>query len=543
MTMSHSVPPLAELLSPAEIESLANECQTNEDIYALLEAWGVPARREEMQEWALDFIAKQIAFQIQDVNVVRLVIYGPPGKGKSELAQSLAFFTIEVYQDHNVDILGWPKVARSPSDANDVLSEETEKGNTICLILDEKERQSGLASITNLNALIQNIDTMRVLMHSLIMIAITKQELGKLVSRCQIVFRAIFKDKENRTNWCIMYVNDIEATKLLPLAIVGIPLHPHQWFRDWYEKDKRKKQVGLTVAGGRSKADPKRIKDTAREALTFLKKHRIVNPTRGTVKEILTTEIPNALIGAEIDLTASRVLRLLKERSPIEPDKDLFAEYVWESDFTWRAEIASLMESDLRFKDYYLFFLAREVELLNPNKNAKKFSEVTGRSKGRNYTVLKKMNGDQEFQGWLKHQRSRLHERYLAQKFTAAGWEVEEKPKFVHEGIEYEEDLLITKGGREIWLNAKCGSGFRTYVTQEFKTTHILANVLKKEAYILYLDLETGVHEFREPKKRVSVGSKEASLEAWQNLAKRGKPSTPSLLLLRALAGGEGEGG
>ena len=96
MTMSYSVPPLAELLSPAELESLANECQTNEDIYALLEAWGIPVRREEMQEWALDFIAKQIAFQIQDVNVVRFVIYGPPGKGKSELAQSLAFLIIDV---------------------------------------------------------------------------------------------------------------------------------------------------------------------------------------------------------------------------------------------------------------------------------------------------------------------------------------------------------------------------------------------------------------------------------------------------------------
>ena len=319
MTMSHSVPPLAELLSPAEIESLANECQTNEDIYALLEAWGVPARREEMQEWALEFIAKQIAFQIQDVNVVRFVIYGPPGKGKSELAQSLAFLTIEVYQDHNVDILGWPKVARSPSDANDVLGEETGKGNTICLILDEKERQSGLASITNLNALIQNIDTMRILRHSLIMIAITKQELGKLVSRSQIVFRAIFKDKDNRTNWCIMYVNDIETTKLLPLAIVGIPMHPHQWFRNWYEMEKRKNQVGLTVAGGRSKADPKKIKNAATDVLAFLKKNRIVNPKRGMIKEILTTEIPNTLIGEEMDLTASRVLRLLKMEEKEKP--------------------------------------------------------------------------------------------------------------------------------------------------------------------------------------------------------------------------------
>ena len=320
--MSYSVPPLAELLSPAELESLANECQTNEDIYALLEAWGVPVRREEMQEWALDFIAKQITFQIQDVNVVRFVIYGPPGKGKSELAQSLAFLTIEVYQEHNIDILGWPKVARSPSDANDVFGEETEKGNTICLILDEKERQSGLASITNLNALVQNIDTMRILMHSLILIAITKQELGKLVSRCQIVFRAIFKDKENRINWCVMYVNDMEAKNLLPLAVVGIPMHPHQWFRDWYEKEKLKNQIGLTVAGGRSKADPKKIKNAATDVLAFLKENGIVNPKRGTIKEILTTEISNVLIGDEMDLTASRVLRLLKtEKREVPPLK------------------------------------------------------------------------------------------------------------------------------------------------------------------------------------------------------------------------------
>jgi hypothetical protein len=322
MTMAYSVPPLAELLSPAELESLANGCQSDEDIYALLEAWGVPARREEMQEWALDFIAKQIAFQIQDENVVRLVVYGPPGKGKSELAQSLAFFIIDVYQEHNANILGWPKIARSPSDANDVLGEETKKGNTICLILDEKERESGLASITELNALVQNIDTMRILRHSLLLIAITKQELGKLVSRCQIVFRAIFKDKINRINWCIMYVNDMEANTLLPLAIVGIPLHPHQWFRDWYEKEKRKNQVDLTVAGGRSKADPKKIKNAATDVLAFLKENKIVNPKRGTIKEILTTEIPNVLIGDEMNLTASRVLRLLKaEKSETPPLK------------------------------------------------------------------------------------------------------------------------------------------------------------------------------------------------------------------------------
>jgi hypothetical protein len=287
--------------------------------------------------------------------------------------------------------------------------------------------------------------------------------------------------------------------------------------------------------------NPKRIKDAATDVLAFLKEDRITNPTRGMIKEILTTEIPNALIGEEMDLTASRVLRLLKKRPPKEPDKDLLAEYVWESDFTWRAEIASLMERDLRFKYYHLFFLAREVELLNPNKNAKKFSAITGRSKGQNYIVLKKMSGDQVFQGWLKEHRSRLHEKYLAQKFSEAGWQVEEKPKFVYEGLGYEEDLLIIKGKRKIWLNAKCGSGFRTYVTQEFKTTHILANVLKKEAYILYLDLETNVHELREVEKRVSVGSKESSLEAWRNHAKRGKQSTPSLLL-RALAGA-GPGG
>lgn len=317
--MSYSVPPLAELLSPAEIESLANECQTNEDIYALLETWGIPDRREEMQEWALDFIAKQIAFQIQDVNVVRFVIYGPPGKGKSELAQSLAFFIINVYQEHNSDILAWPKIARSPSDANDIFSEETQKGNTICLVLDEKERQIGLASITNLNALVQNIDTMRILRHSLIMIAITKQELGKLVSRCQIVFRAIFKDKENRINWCIMYVNDMEANNLIPLAIVGIPLHPHQWFRDWYEEEKRKNQVSLTVAGGRSKADPTKIKNAATDVLAFLKENGIINPKRGSIKEILTTEIPNVLIGDEMDLAASRVLRLLQKEPREKP--------------------------------------------------------------------------------------------------------------------------------------------------------------------------------------------------------------------------------
>jgi hypothetical protein len=61
------------------------------------------------------------------------------------------------------------------------------------------------------------------------------------------------------------------------------------------------------------------------------------------------------------------------------------------------------------------------------------------------------------------------------------GWQVEEKAQFEHEGLPYEEDLLIGKDGHEIYINAKNGSVKRGYVASDYRTTYILANSLNKE--------------------------------------------------------------
>ena len=315
--------PYNDLISPAEFEALADLSEDSPDIFSLLNAWVNPVLREEMQEWANSFIEEQVEYQIRDKNVLRVAIYGPAGKGKSELAISLMFDIIANYHKYGVDIIGWPLIARSPSDANDVFAEHTKRGNTIGLVLDEKERESGTGSITNLHALVQNLDTMRVLRHSLIMLAITKEEFGKLISRCQLIFRAIFKDIDNCINWCIMYINDMESKNLIPLAIVGIPLHPHEWFRKWYEKDKMTQQVSLTGGGGRRQADPKMIISTAAELIKYVKRHKIINPKATTLKELLLTEVPNTLIGEEKEAVVARVRRLLKQKrgdTPSEPE-------------------------------------------------------------------------------------------------------------------------------------------------------------------------------------------------------------------------------
>ena len=103
------------------------------------------------------------------------------------------------------------------------------------------------------------------------------------------------------------------------------------------------------------------------------------------------------LVGEEKESVCREATMRLKdwfEGPRTEPDEDLLAEYVWESDFTWRAEIASLMESHSTYSEDHLMCLAREVRGLTVYNNSKEFQEITGKKKTSNYTWLKKMDAD-----------------------------------------------------------------------------------------------------------------------------------------------------
>jgi hypothetical protein len=227
--------------------------------------------------------------------------------------------------------------------------------------------------------------------------------------------------------------------------------------------------------------------------------------------------------------------RLREDRRPAPPPSESTHQYVWESDFTWREELAILMQDHPDYQQYHSVFLASEIMGLNPYKNAKEFEEITHSKKSANWKWLNRMKNDEAFQGWLKDTRAKLHERFVAQKLRAAGWQVQEQPEFDWQGLHYQEDLYATRGDKIVWINCKCGSGNRTYVADEYKTTYILKNQANAETYIVYLDLEDNVHEVYAPDDRFSVGSGHAGLSVMKPVD--GEEASTPILLLRALAG------
>lgn len=512
----YDIPPLAELLSPVEIEALAEECDNDEKIYDIIEAWGDSARRAEMQEWALDFIARQAEFQIRDENTLYIAVYGPKGKGKSEVAQRLAFFLIGVYQDHSVNVIGVPKVARSPSEANDIFGEETLRENSACMILDEKEREVSTASKTNLDALIQNIDTMRNLKHSLIMITIHKRSFGGLLPRCELVFRALFKDKNNRVNWCLMFVNDMEGKRLIPLAIVGIELHPFEEFREMYEIDKRSRQVELTgIGGGRSVADPKNVIKTTDDVIEFLKAKRITGPSAPVIRELLLTEIPNTLIGEEKDAVVARTQRLMKKQKAEKDSWQIsFEGMLWAGDeFDWRVRLSNILKDSTTYpEEYWKIWYVIEVEGLTVHKDKKKVKEMVGMGYGAARKWKRRIDKDDSFQGWVKFIRGELFEDFLRKRFEVLKFDAEKKPTVIIDGKEYVEDLLVTKDGDSVYINAKCGAGYANYVADDYKTTHLIKTQLKQPAWVVYYDYEAEIFSVHDPAEpTINVGSEDTT--------------------------------
>jgi hypothetical protein len=204
-------------------------------------------------------------------------------------------------------------------------------------------------------------------------------------------------------------------------------------------------------------------------------------------------------------------------------------EHFWASDFTWQPEVAKMLEHHKEFSQYHTVFLASEVYGYTVYKNSAEFARITGRKKSTDYMWTKRMRADASFQGWLKDTRSRLHEKYLAQRFREAGWTVTEKAAFEYQGLQYEEDMMLEQGKRRVWINAKCGSGVRTYTADEYKTTYILASHLKQEAYVVYLDLEANVHEVYLPTaEKFSVGARRSTYTGIE-LAETPGSSTPIL--------------
>jgi hypothetical protein len=536
VTYKYKRPSLEDIASPAVLEALKDAAKEDTRIEELMQAWVDDKQREAMQEWGINYILKLCRYQLSTENTIYTLLYGAKGTGKTEIAQFLTLLEMALYFE--IDIAPILGMARSPSVSNDILSRATLENQTLLLIDDETEHEFNMGSAKALIGLIQNADTMRVLRHSLTLCTISLDYLGGLISRCDIILHAIFADRKNRVNWCILYTNSLETrenkTRLTAKAIVGLPLHEMEDLRSTYKTWKEQYQTGLTISGGAHGADSTVIDQKAYLLVEYAKNHGYTDYSAHRLEEILYSEIPGGkdMVGKQLEFAAIKARRLLDDDS--EPKDDPKPpEIIWTSDFSWAEEIERAIKKHPQFKKYHDVFLATEIMHLNTYRDADAFEKITGQKKTQNGVRLKRMKEDDEFQGWLKQTRSQLHEKFIAHKLREAGWTVQEKPHFELGGVDYEEDLYAENDGHAVWLNCKCGSGNRTYLRNDYVTTYILANQTDAEAFIIYSDLQKNTHDIFLPAERFSVGSHRSTLTEAKN-AGDSDSSTP-LSLLAAL--------
>ena len=535
---TYETPPLEEIASPVNLSSLIEEAKADERLKKILVEWADESRRDAMQEDAIAFIKDHIRFQARTENSVYAATYGPKGSGKNEIVTMLAIWTIEIFkEDAGIDLK--LKFARKPSEANLLFSEEIRGGNTVMMVLDERETEFGPDSQKEFMALVQLADTMREQRHCLYMCAITRGELGKLLSRCELILRPIFSDRKNRINWCILYINDLHAKSIVPKTIVGIPLHKYDWLRRAYKKSKRERQREIGELGGRSGVDNIRIVDMSEQLRQYFIEHGLEAKVK-TLKEVLLTDIQGGrMLGdEEREAIVSRAHRLLNGGStgpgPSRRSEDIVIAWVGDR-FDWKQKVhTSLVDGDASHKfkrEYADVWYATEVEGLALYRDQEKVEQLIGMQYQQAWRWSKKMEKDKEFQGWVAYYRGEvLFEDYLANRFRAFGWNVATKPTIEINGVVYEEDMMIEVNGEQVYINAKCGLGYRQYVCKEYDTSHKIATELSQRAYVVYFDYVTEVFSvYDAAQEAFNVGSEQTRSLEWaqkevkkQRLEKRG---------------------
>lgn len=540
------------LASPKDLLLTEKRIAQDDNFAELIEAFNNPRTRKIMFARMWQFIYTTIEYKLKTESALFAAAWGTRGMGKSEVLAAIILRLIKAYHKYTI-FRPRPALARNDSEGNTKLSKATEEDLKIVLHIDEVEREMSTSSKTEADAMVSNLETIRVLQHSVLRCTIKLQKIIGFAEQCDFVLHTLFQDRMNEINYCMVYVIDDMTGYLEPMGIVDVPLHKNRSYRKQYRALKEKDQEDFTKSFGRTSPLLKRINPVIDSLVDYIfDQHKEKEISRyGDLEADLIDEdtgVGGGILNGDERRIAMKIAfkkvkkRRKKKHKDEEPD-EILKGISWGSEFTWRSEIATLMRDHPQWKDYYPFFVAKEVELLKPNRDAKAFSDFTKKSKTQNYRWLKKIDQDTKFQGWLKDQRARLHEAFVAQRLRAKGFVVKEKPKFTHEHQAFEEDLLVTDGKSEVWINCKCGSGMRTYVNSEYKTTFILHQVLKKEAYILYLDLETMHHHIYLPTDSVAVGSKSFPTIMEENIAKLAKSSRPSTpySLMRALAEDESE--
>ena len=512
----YELPPLEKIVSPVNLSALIEEAKVDERLRDIIIRFADDRERNVMQNEALDYIEDHIVFQANTENSVYFAVYGPKGTGKYEISTTIAIQIIKTFLEED-GIKLHLKYARKPSEANTIFSEEVEKGHKVCMVLDERETEFGPDSQKEFMALVQLADTMREQRHALGMCAITRGELGKLLSRCELILRPIFCDRISRVNWCILYGQDLHGKNIVPKFIVGIELHPYEWLREAYRKMKHARQYQITAQGGRSGVDSTRIEKLAKELKKYIIDNHLENKVK-TLKEVLLTEISGGRMLGEEERSAI-VNRVYRQSDAIDAEdfgkrsKDVVISWVGDR-FDWRLKVHTSLkdgEGSIKFDPEYAdVWYITEIEGLNLHKDREKIEKLIGLNYQQTNRLNKKMNKrNGKFKGWIKYYRGEvLFESFLIERLKKLGWMVTKKPKVYIDEVEYEEDILIETGEEPnieaVYINAKCGEGYRQYVWGEYKTTHIIATELKEKSYVVYFDYVSEVFSVFD-----------ASLEAW----------------------------
>lgn len=545
--------------SPPALLVLYRRMKEDPRIKRLIHRFNSPASLEKAEKEALDFVKQSLAYRVLDKSSINVGICGHRSLGKSELMMVLQKMIIDTFRQLSSIDMKY-RFSRDYTSTNTELKNAVDEGYKVVIGFDEPEKGAGRGIQKEQDAFWNNVNTIRILLLNIIKVGVLFDWAFAL--HCDFFLEVIFKDKDKRKNYAIVWVIDPMNQERYPEFILGLPLHEDEEMRTEYEKVKMEEQLRLTSSRGRSN----RSLEALRPVCDALVQHAIDLTDKGLfnadelannqrkwkdLRTLLTMDIAEemplagSLSGDETeDVCRKAIMELYQWYQRPQAKPSVTNEYHWTTkEFTWRAEVANLMREHPRFSKFYPFWYASEVMNLNPSKNSKEFTEITGRSQSQNYKWLDKIDKNKSLDGWIKQARSELHESFIAEKLREAGWHVEEKSLVTIDGQEYEEDMFIAKDGQEFYINAKCGNGMRTYVNSQYKVTYLIHTVLKRPAFILYTDLETGIHYSYQPLDRFSVGTGAGAVSSTENFAKSRNPSTPFLSGLAGEAGGEGTAG
>lgn len=297
------------LLSPADFTRLEERLRKEDDLRELFTQYKSLA---EACEDGSRFLIAQIEYRAKTRSSVYFHIYGTRGMGKSEVGMSISIIVIQSYRKY-ASIDPTMTFGRSPSELNMKLANATKKGISLMLISDEAEDESGTGSATEETSLIGNLDTMRVLMHSVGRLSIPYRRGFGL--RCDFILEPILQDRANRINYCVVYTPDPDTGTKKATYLIDIPLHENANLREEYEAWKEREQRKFTGAGGRRSRLREKLAPFVDALVQVAKDEGDDITSWSQLEDLLCFDVKNgdSLVSGEVSKVMKRAFRVLKK--------------------------------------------------------------------------------------------------------------------------------------------------------------------------------------------------------------------------------------